>query len=196
MPKDNDLKFDQVSIQADYWKKQEQYRDFQSEKYFVESKIYAEQHHLECKKNLDGIITYGMNSVSMLVLFNGGAILSLITFIDSLFSKGDERNVLIVSSFAHSFVPAFYWFVCGLMLAAVTSGVAYLNFLHGAELWNGPAQNFKFIHSEKVLETPTINQKVTFLTAWIAVISATISLVSFVLGSCFVATGFVVLGVR
>jgi hypothetical protein len=184
------------AIHDDYWKQQEQYRSFQSDRYLAAARIYAEQSHSERIKNLEGIITYGTNTVRLLLLLNGGAILSLLTFIGSLFSKGDERNILVASSFTHSLVPAFCCFVCGLILAATTSGVAYLNFLHGSELWNGPSQNFKFIHGEKVPENPPISQKLTFLTAWIAIISATCSLASFGFGSYFVAHGFFILGVR
>lgn len=196
MPENNDINFDQEHIQADYWKQQEQYRAFLSDRYIAASKIYVEQAHTERMKHLEGIIAYGINTVRLLMILNGGAVLSLLTFIGSMYSKGEERNITIASALTHSLMPAFYCFISGLMLTVVTSGTAYVNFLHSSDLWNGPGENFKFIHGEKIPASSSINRRVTAVTAWISVSCAVGGLVLFARGSYLVSIGFLGLGAR
>ena len=68
------------------------------------------------------IIDFALVTVRGLVLVNGGAIVGILSFASSLWS----RNDMAAKAMARALGPAITWFVIGLSLALLTAGLSYV----------------------------------------------------------------------
>ncbi len=172
----------------------EQQRDFESEKFLLANKVYAE-HVLAYRLNAIGNVReYGTLSIRTLFLLNGGAILALLSFVANLVSKSDERQVLIGISIAHNLRPAFYFFTSGVVLAGILAGIAYLNWGAVFRSWESPSHLFDLIDTG---QSEALDQKESVFadrTVYLAIGVAFICLICFAAGAYFVAEAMHVLG--
>jgi hypothetical protein len=182
------------SASQDQLKIKEQYRDFQNEQWFLSVSLALEQSHKERMWALENVSTYGLNTTKTLFLLNGGAIIAFMTFIGSLYTRGDHGLILAAMSFGRALLPAFYSFIAGLCLSAIVSGLAYLNFSAAAETYYGPWQAHNFVLAKENKQIPQIYHSLTQGTAITAVVVSASSLICFVIGCSFVAHAVATLG--
>lgn len=194
MSLDDRTKDDEIE-KLDRLKHKEQFRAFQNEQWFLAAKIALEQSHKERMWALENVSTYGLNTTKTLFLLNGGAIIAFITFVGGLYTRGDHGLILAAISFGKALLPALYFFIGGLCLSAVVSGIAYFNFSAASETYLGPWQAFNFVHIKENTEIPTIYHQLAKGSALVAVIISASSLICFIVGCFFVAHAIETLGI-
>jgi len=97
---------------------------------------------------------YGKIFVRTAFLLNGGAILAILTFISSLYGKGDHATTLVAISFSRSVFPAFVLYLAGLVSIALTAAIGYVNWLFVSASFMDEADLFHFMHSKPPAEHP------------------------------------------
>jgi hypothetical protein len=85
--------------------------DFKLEKYKAELQMWLEQYKLG--------IESGKNAIRMAFLINSGTSLVLLTFIGTIFTS----NKLFASQLFGSLI----WFIIGILLLGISSGIVYFN---------------------------------------------------------------------
>ncbi|GEP07936.1 hypothetical protein MOX02_59740 [Methylobacterium oxalidis] len=173
----------------------EQARDFEREQYMLANKVFADQTGEQRMHALEAIKAYGVLSIKTLFLLNGGAILALLTFTASFFSRSDHTMALVGISLAKQFVTAFYFFGAGLASAAIISGIAYVNYSALYHTYDTPGGLFLLINAKDREPTNDVHHRITVVTAWIAIGVACLGLACFLLGAWWVVSAFSVLGV-
>lgn len=175
----------------DELKRLEQERAFRDARHLFASKTFVEQTGSERQKAIDATKDYGLATVRLLFLLNGGAILSLIAFSGSLIGKAE--TAIIGVKFARDIVLAFHLFTGGLISAAIISGIGYLNYAVLANSYYDPGEVYRWLHSEELV-IPEWRHRFTKWSQIAAVIIAVVGLACFILGSAIVALGFAGLG--
>ena len=186
---------DPETRRADLLKALEQSRDFQREQYMLATRVYLEYQHAERMKCFDGLVSYGSTTVRSAFLLNGGAILAFMTFAGGLFAKSDQGMTLAAISFAHALTPALWSFVAGISLAAMTSGIGYLNFSAAVLTYFDHHRSYAFVHAKPVEEISDKFRQTANFTVVLAVICAASSLICFLIGCVFVGQAVTILGV-
>jgi hypothetical protein len=144
---------------------------------------------------MEAVKAYGVLSIKTLFLLNGGAILALLTFTASFFSRNDQTLILIGIALAKQFTGAFYFFGGGLACAAAISGIAYVNYSALIQTFDTPSGLFLMINAKDREPTKDVHHKITVWTARIAIASACLGLTLFIVGAWWVVSAFSVLGV-
>lgn len=153
---------------------------------------FSQLAHAERLIVLDGIKQYGLTTIRLLSILNGGAIIALLGLIGSMFSRG-EGSVQVGVSLASSALPAFYFFAGGLVLTASTAGIGYISFNASAVGHISPGHLLTFMRGE-VPEELQDYDRLAVGTTWAAILFGVLALAAFVLGCWHVAQAFKVLG--
>jgi hypothetical protein len=135
---------------------------------------------------------YGQTFIKTVFLLNGGAIIALLTFIGSMYTK-DALNIMVAISLGRSLVPAFLCFAGGLVCAALVAAIAYFNWNYVASSHPGPMALYEFLHGKPLRQQ--IASKAILWTYRVAIVVALLSLGFFGLGAYLVTTAFTVLGI-
>ncbi len=135
-------------------------------------------------------------SIRTLFLLNGGAILALLTFTGSFFSRNDQTLILLGVSLARKLTTAFYLFGGGLTCAAVLAGIAYINYSALYSTMEGPVSLLQFLTAKDRPPVSKVHLLITVLTARIAVVIACAGLGFFLIGAEVVVSAFSTLGVQ
>jgi hypothetical protein len=85
----------------------EQLREFRDERSRLASETFAGHTHELRQSAISYGKEYGLTFVRTAFLLNGGAMIALLTFIGSLFNKGDHSVILVAISFSKAIYPAF-----------------------------------------------------------------------------------------
>lgn len=186
---------DHIKIQ-DWLKSQEQLRDFERERWMLANKTFVDQIHAERMQAVESVRSFGTLSIKTLFLLNGGAILALLTFTASLFSRNDQTLILLGVSLAKKLITAFYFFGGGLTCAAVLAGIAYVNYSALYSTMEGPVSLLNFLNAKERPPVNKVHQLITVLTARIAVVIACLGLALFLIGAGVVVSAFSTLGVQ
>lgn len=179
----------------DTLKVREQARDFQREQYMLANKVFADQTGDQRMHAMDAVKAYGTLTIRTLFLLNGGAILALLTFTASFFSRNDQTLILIGISLAKQFTIAFYFFGAGLASAAIISGIAYVNYSALFRTYDTPHGLFLMINAKDRAPPKDVHRSMTVWTTNIAITTACFGLCFFILGAWWVVSAFSVLGV-
>jgi hypothetical protein len=137
---------------------------------------------------------YGQTFIRTVFLLNGGAILSLLTFIGSMYGKSD-LNILVAISLGKRLVPAFYYFAAGLGSAALIAAIGYFNWGFVANSYAGPGPLFDFLNRKSIEDNPKIDTAIHW-SSWAGILFAVASLFCFIRGTYLVSTAFTVLGIE
>lgn len=86
--------------------------DLKLEKYKAELQMWIEQY----KSGIES----GKNAIRMAFLINGGTSLALLTFIGTIFN--DDNKI-----FASQLFGNLIWFIMGIVLLGISSGIVYFN---------------------------------------------------------------------
>lgn len=121
---------------------------------------------------------YGTATLQALILANGGAIIACLTAITSLLSKGDT----IGRALAVGLSTPILFFIIGLILAIVASGIGYLNFIALAASMPGPNGLKKYVESGDVGDWRRKKWTIS-TTMWLGISCVILSVASFCGGS-------------
>lgn len=166
-------------------------------------KIYAEQTHAVRIFALGSSVEHGKIFIRFMFLLNGGAMIALLALIGAIFGKSEGSTLSVVIHFAQQIKVAFYFFIAGLIFTSATAATAYMNwsfvfrtyFNEGQTTASIGANNlFGGQDKDKVLQEFDKFDRLADWTVWVAVGFGLLSLVSFFLGSIWVASAFSVLG--
>jgi hypothetical protein len=174
----------------------EEKRKYHNEVWRVSSETLAEQVHEERIEAKKAAKEYGQAYLKSVFILNGGSILALLTFIGAVFGKGDATVIMVAISLSKALHPAFLSFIFGLMFAAATSAISYLN-------WNWVYRSYMqaddfnlYMRSLPSEPSPESTNRNITLSYWSAIVFGLSSLICFAIGSLFVIEAFSVLGVN
>jgi hypothetical protein len=180
----------------DHLKIREQYRAAKEARWQAATQGLASQTHEMRKAALATAQQYAQTFVRTAFLLNGGSILALLTFVGSLYAKGDHATTIVAISFSRAIYPAFIAFVFGLIAISLTAAIAYFNWLWVTSSYMHEADTFHLVLGQnKISDPPKVEWKIN--TSLIAsIFFALTSLGCFAFGSFLVADSFRVLGVQ
>ena len=93
----------------------------------------------------------------MLFFLNSGSIVALLTFIGSLFSKGDQQSQTAATVLGIAFLHSFYWYGIALAFTVAASGLAYINWAAASELEDDPGDIYRFVTRQNRIDPPPKN---------------------------------------
>lgn len=172
----------------------EQFRDFESEKYLLAMKVYAEQSHAQRMNAFIFVKEYGLQTVRYLFILNGASVLALLSLIGAIIAKSDEKTLLIAISFSHALRPAFILFGIGLVFAGLLAASTYRNWLAIADNHQNPKQILDLINVGKTDPLPDNNVRLANWMARAGYVCGLLSLIAFICGAWVVAEAFGILG--
>ena len=100
--------------------------------------------HAERLKAIEHLHAHGQATIRMLFFLNSGSIVALLTFIGSLFSKGDQQSQTAATVLGIAFLHSFYWYGIALAFTDAASGLAYINWAAASELEDDPGDIYRF----------------------------------------------------
>jgi hypothetical protein len=80
-------------------------------------------------------VDYAKFFINANLIINAGAILALLTFLGSIFSRGSITTIILASYISGSLQTAFIYFATGLILIVVCAAISYLNWILVASSW-------------------------------------------------------------
>jgi hypothetical protein len=180
---------------SDHNKIREQARSFDNDRFLLAAEKHADFLQDEKTRALLYSKDYGQTFMRTVFLLNGGAILSLLTFIGSMFGKSD-LNILVAISLSKGVMPAFYVFATGLAFAALVAAVGFFNWTWVAEAYPTVGQIHDFIHNKPIDDIPKITQRAIRGSYFVGVAFALASLCCFLWGVYLVVRAFSVLDIN
>ncbi len=124
---------------------------------------------------------YGLATVRSLILLNGGAIITLLSFL----AAGLTSESLDISKVTNLAFWALASFSVGAVLAVITGGLGHLNFVAHAKYPQGPNGLMKYIESADTTEWGNHRAVAIPLTSKAAAFIAMVSIALFVGGAFF-----------
>ncbi|MGU3421359.1 hypothetical protein [Methylobacterium sp. D54C] len=180
--------------EAEKLKMREQFRDFESEKFLLAMKVYADQSYGYSLNAYENVKQYGLQSVKHLTLLNGGAIIALLSLVGALISKSDQKSIMVAISFLHSLAPALFCFAGGLVASGLLAALIWRNWLAIANTYQSPKHLSDLISKGECDVLPDTARKVATITHFLIYLFGWSSLVLFLLGAWIVCRAFEVLG--
>lgn len=155
-----------------------------SEKFLVSA-------HAERTQAMQFLKDYGQETLKNLVLLHGGSIVAVLTFLGTLFSKGEPAQLRIAAATLNAVMPALVLFGLGLVFAVAASALAYVNFSAHAEIAPDAGELYRWSRGEMFTERPPRLFVVVRSTSYLALGAGCLSLAVFLIGAWIVAdSGF------
>lgn len=164
----------------------EQDREFQNERSLRAADTYVKGVLEFRSRAIDYSIDYAKLCINSNFLLNGGSILALLSFIGSIFGKGDVKAILFASYLSANLQEAFVFYSCGLISTVLCAAVAYLNWLFVYQSWMNEGELMLWQSGLPPMpdqETKDFDLHINF-TMWISIILGIAATVFFALG-CF-----------
>lgn len=175
-------------------KRIEQERDHRFQREREAHQAYADHNAAERLSAMEAIREYGQATVRTLALLNGGAILALLTFTGSFFTRNDRILADVGVTFARSVADPFCYFGAGLVCGAIVAGIGYVNYSVVAASYYDPGEMYDWLRGTTPKPKPRWYGPFAVGSAWVAVAIATTGLIAFVAGSIKALRALSVLG--
>lgn len=172
----------------------EQFRDFESDRFLLAAKVYAEQSYGYRLNAYGNVKEYGTQCVKHLTLLNGGALIALLSLVGALVSKADDKSIVIAISFLHSLAPALLCFAAGLVANGLLTALIWRNWLAIADTFQNPKLLSDLISKGKCDALPDTASQIATVTHVLIYAFGFGSLGLFLFGAYIVARAFEVLG--
>jgi hypothetical protein len=153
--------------------------------YQTEIEKYIDFQHEERGRTLDALKEYGSSTIRMAFLLNGGSIIALLTLIGVMFGGESTHKATAAAMLAQGLKLPFILYGSGVLAAAFSSGVAYLNWSLVGEAYLSPTEIYGYLTGKPPKKSPWLYWTAT-ATLWIAIVLALISLCLFGVGSWMV----------
>jgi len=147
---------------------------------------YLKMAHAEYLEALKATKEFSSSSVNMLFILNGGAIVALLAFLGNVYGKPEGAIALRL---AKEMVPAIPWLIGGVALAALTSGIAYINFSALHAVVPSATHLLEWARGEKFDQPPRLRYVPT-ASAYFGLLTASLSLGAFCWAAYLVFSGF------
>lgn len=163
------------------------------------SKLFAQHHHAVRLHAIGVSAEFGKIFVRFALLLNGGAMIALLTLIGALHGRADQTKLAAVGPFTDKLQFGMQFFIAGLVLAALTAGLAFFawRFVAATYFHEGHTSNsvsasnlFGGLDREEELKQFDKYDRYTDIAMWFSAILGTASLVCFTMGTLKVAKAF------
>jgi hypothetical protein len=104
-------------------------RDFYHNRSVSAGDRYASSAHDTRARFISFSVEYGKIFINSSLIMNGGAILALLTFLGSLYGKGDIKSIFIAIWMSSQLWFAFAAFSTGLFATLICAGLTYINWM-------------------------------------------------------------------
>lgn len=103
-------------------------------------KLFAQHHHAVRLAALTVAADHGKSFIRYAVTLNGGAMIALLALIGALYGRADATTLRSIASFAPKLQIGIYFFIGGLVCAAVTAAAAFIQWHAYAQTHFGEGQ--------------------------------------------------------
>jgi hypothetical protein len=166
----------------------EQMRDLRNKEILLANELLGKQTHEMRSAAMLSSRELGQQAIRSLILLNGGAIIVLLAFVGNTIGKGGDAATMGIVM-AREALPAFYWFVGGLVLATLVSATGYLNWLIAADSFMSEVDLFFFVQRLPPSPERDLSWRIK-LTFVLAGVLGLLSLAAFCVGSILVVRRF------
>ncbi|AMJ60958.1 hypothetical protein [Bosea sp. PAMC 26642] len=154
------------------------------------AKVASEGSHDERKIAMAAVNAYGIEAIKATFLLNGGAIIALLALLSALYAKDSAYVAGAARLLTKSLIPAFKFFIGGVVSAAMIAGIGYLNWSILAQAYWQPADWHNFVERAEWATIPRWYNPLIETTRAIAIVCFFLSLFCFCRGAWIVAKAF------